>query len=222
MKNFVPRFCCCRVSCNWPEVSVARQMSIFEALGHSGAIPCCRRLPGPETGTASKPTKPLSGRGWTMQAERTRVRLQISAHSCTILALHCAQWRLAPAMAAPIVRSVAAASRKAWNTDESTARSTAERNPVHVVCLCRERLQPGSRYTLNDTACTRRQSMHKSAHSFITSLTTDVSERRQAPRTPDSVQTSAANAAGGWDETVSSVIERSQHGIMAPDQTRAR
>jgi hypothetical protein len=67
--------------------------------------------------------------------------------------------------------------------------------------------------------------MHKSARSSITSLTTAVSERRQAPRTPESVQMSAASAAsraGGWDETVSSIIERSQHGIMAPDQTRAR
>jgi hypothetical protein len=180
---------------------------------------------GSRDGDSQQAHKPSSRRELRVQAEPTRLRLQISAHTSTILALHCAQCRMAPAMAAPIVRSVAAGSRTAWDIDESSARSSAERSPVHVVCLCRERLQPGSRYALNDTACTRRQSMHKSARSSITSLTTAVSERRQAPHTPESVQTSAATAAsraGGWDETVSSIIERSQHGIMAPDQTRAR
>jgi hypothetical protein len=49
--------------------------------------------------------------------------------------------------------------------------------------------------------------MHNSAQSSITSSTAAVSERRQAPRTPERVHLIARGTPGGWDETVSSTID---------------
>lgn len=49
--------------------------------------------------------------------------------------------------------------------------------------------------------------MHNSAQSSITSSTAAVSERRQAPRTPERVHLIAGGTPGGWDETVSSTID---------------
>ena len=48
---------------------------------------------------------------------------------CTVLELYRSQGRLAPAMAAPNVWFVAAASRTSLDVDKSTARSTAETSP---------------------------------------------------------------------------------------------
>jgi hypothetical protein len=116
-------------------------------------LPILQAPTGPETGTDRTPKSLSSMRELKVQGQPTRLRIQISAPSAPSWSRHAPKGRLAPAMAAPNVRSVAALSRTAWDTDKSTARSTAERSPV--VCLCREEC------STRQSVFTERHSMHQ-------------------------------------------------------------
>lgn len=133
--------------------------------GHSGASHAADAYRVPRRGQDSKPQSLSTTRGLRVQGTQgqpTRLRLQISAPSAPSWPWHAPKGRLAPAMAAPKVRSVAAASTHGLGRrriERSIDRGDVPSTVSSVSAATRA--QPGSRDSVNDTACTRRQSMHK-------------------------------------------------------------
>lgn len=110
--------------------------------GHSGASHAADAYRVPRRGQDSKPQSLSTTRGLRVQGTQgqpTRLRLQISAPSAPSWPWHAPKGRLAPAMAAPKVRSVAAASTHGLG--RRRIERSIDRGDVpkyRVVCLCRD------------------------------------------------------------------------------------
>lgn len=167
-------------------------VDIQSSQGTQGLSHAADAYRGPETGTASKPTSLSSTHELKVQAAPTRLRLRISAPSapswhCTAptegwrrrwLPQKCGLWQQPHARPGTLDR--------------------LRRGPqFHVVCLCRESLNRavGTHYTTQHAPDVSPST--SSAHSSITSSTAAVSERRQAPCTPERVHMIADGRPGG-------------------------
>lgn len=117
-------------------------MSTYKAHRALRGVPCCRRLPGPETGTGQQAPKPLDN-AWTEGARHARAADTAAATDlctvCTILAMARTQRQIGAGDGCPKSAVCGSSLHARPGTQTNRALDRPRRCPQYrVVCLCRD------------------------------------------------------------------------------------
>ena len=120
-------------------MSVAPWTLPYKAHRALRGVPCCRRLPGPETGTDSKPQSLSSTRELRVQGQPTWLRLQISAPPAPSWPVAHTQRQVGAGDGCPKSAVCGSSLHPRPGTQTNRAFDRPRRGPQsHVVCLCRD------------------------------------------------------------------------------------